>query len=57
MVAALLAAGAKLRLRDEDGTALQNATRQKQAECVRLLEKAERERGAIEESEAQDITD
>ena len=47
-VEALLAAGAKLRIKDDDGTALQNARRQKQLECVALLEKAEKERGALE---------
>ena len=50
---ALLQAGAKLKPKDEDGTALQNARRQKdkgvgQAACIELLEKAEKERGNLE---------
>ena len=48
VVETLIAAGAKLRLRDEDGTALQNAQRQSQTACVELLLKADMERGAEE---------
>jgi ankyrin repeat protein len=50
-VETLLAAGARLKLRDEDGTALQNAQRQKQDACVLLLQKAEKERGALEDNQ------
>ena len=59
VVETLLAAGAKLKLRDEDGTALANAQRQKQAACVGLLERAEKERGALEPifDDAVDIED
>jgi ankyrin repeat/SOCS box protein 13 len=48
VVEVLVAAGAKLHPRDSDGTALENARRQKHARCVELLEKAERERGGLE---------
>lgn len=54
VVEALLLAGAKLKLKDEDGTALANAQRQQQQACVELLEKAAKERGAWEEPEEED---
>ena len=47
-VEVLLAAGAKLKPRDADGTALENARRQKHERCIELLEAAWKERGVLE---------
>jgi len=57
VVEALLQAGAKLKLRDADGTALQNAMRQGQTACVELLQQAMKERGKEEEAEADEAED
>ena len=50
VVEALLNAGAKLKLKDADGTAFDNAQRQKQAACLDLLAKAFKARGTMEDA-------
>ena len=48
VVELLLERGALCKPRDEDGTALDNARKQKKPKCVALLEVAMRERGVLE---------
>ena len=51
VVELLLARGALLKPRDEDGTAVDNARRQKKTRCLALLEAAMSERGVLEPEE------
>jgi len=56
VVEALLAAGALLMPSDEDGTALDNARRNKKGgECVRLLEASMKLRGTLEQPNTLDV--
>ena len=57
VVEVLLKAGARLKLKDEDGTALTNAMRLKQTAVVELLQAALKERGALESMEVDDVSD
>jgi hypothetical protein len=57
VVEVLLNAGARLKLKDEDGTALTNAMRLKQTAVVELLQAALKERGALESMEVDDVSD
>jgi hypothetical protein len=50
----LLGAGAKLLPRDSEGTALENARRQKHTRCIELLEAAMKQRGSQEALDAKD---
>ena len=57
VVEVLLKAGARLKLKDEDGTALTNAMRLKQTAVVELLQAALKERGELESMMVDDVSD